>query len=373
MFTTTTPYYAIRTNASGTFQLNNIAAGTYQIYALADKNNNYFYDQPTEGIAFLDTTITIDTLTALAEPLQLFTEGSDKLKLLERQHREYGRIQLLYSRPIDSLAINIIDNTLADSSVLISQSAKNDTVNVWFKDIEESTEIHLVANDFNDYQDTISYRSLKDEKTLKKLTFISNMTGGRGQSYIHIKKPVWLEFNHPIKDIQIDQIQLLKDSTEMSVTSILKRDQHNPRKIYFKEAWEASAKYILTIPDSTIYDFFGLANKEIQIPFIGKAKDKYGNLIINLEDFDNEQQYILQIKDTYDKIEWEGFLTEAQLQLDYMEVGKYNVFVVEDANKNGKWDTGNYKDKLQPERVFRNAATIQIKANWDTEVKMSLD
>jgi len=43
-----------------------------------------------------------------------------------------------------------------------------------------------------------------------------------------------------------------------------------------------------------------------------------------------------------------------------------------DANNNGKWDTGNYWKKLQPERVISRKQRLQIRANWDNELKLDM-
>jgi hypothetical protein len=49
------PLYANRTRKDGGFQLNNLRADTFLIFALTDANNNYLYDRPgEEAIAFLN-------------------------------------------------------------------------------------------------------------------------------------------------------------------------------------------------------------------------------------------------------------------------------------------------------------------------------
>ena len=43
-----------------------------------------------------------------------------------------------------------------------------------------------------------------------------------------------------------------------------------------------------------------------------------------------------------------------------------------DANNNGKWDTGNYWKKIQPELILPRKQTLNIRANWDNELKVDL-
>lgn len=51
-FRTVIPTYLGRTNPEGEFNINHIAPGTYNIFALQDANSNYKYDMPSEAIAF---------------------------------------------------------------------------------------------------------------------------------------------------------------------------------------------------------------------------------------------------------------------------------------------------------------------------------
>jgi hypothetical protein len=51
---------------------------------------------------------------------------------------------------------------------------------------------------------------------------------------------------------------------------------------------------------------------------------------------------------------------------------KYLVRIIYDTNGNGKWDTGNYLDKLQPERVVYYPQTIEVRANWELEQTFTL-
>ncbi len=51
------PLYITRVNEQGDFAFTNIRSGTYTMYAIADKNNDYMFNQPSEKIAFLDELI----------------------------------------------------------------------------------------------------------------------------------------------------------------------------------------------------------------------------------------------------------------------------------------------------------------------------
>lgn len=56
-FRTVTPSYIGKTNTEGEFNINHIAPGVYNVFALKDANNNMLYDFATEAIAFSDDLI----------------------------------------------------------------------------------------------------------------------------------------------------------------------------------------------------------------------------------------------------------------------------------------------------------------------------
>jgi hypothetical protein len=50
--------------------------------------------------------------------------------------------------------------------------------------------------------------------------------------------------------------------------------------------------------------------------------------------------------------------------------GIYDVELVEDVDENGRWSTGNYDSKKQPERVFKKTLE-ELRANWDVDAEIS--
>jgi hypothetical protein len=55
-----------------------------------------------------------------------------------------------------------------------------------------------------------------------------------------------------------------------------------------------------------------------------------------------------------------------------MMPGDYDLKILFDKNHNGKWDTGDYDRKLQPELIKPRQQKLNIRANWDNEVDINL-
>ena len=67
--------------------------------------------------------------------------------------------------------------------------------------------------------------------------------------------------------------------------------------------------------------------------------------------------------------------TSNSLKIAQLPVGEYTLKLLLDKNKNGQWDTGAYygKKKQQPEIVTIFTTPLNIRANWDNEITLTLN
>ena len=81
---------------------------------------------------------------------------------------------------------------------------------------------------------------------------------------------------------------------------------------------------------------------DIEFPVIAQLTDEKGDLKREIK--------------TDDKNEFE---------FTNLKPGKYLFRIIFDTNSNGKWDTGNYLEKKQPEKVTYFPEVIELRANWE--------
>ncbi|MGN9413352.1 hypothetical protein ACTMR0_15240, partial [Enterococcus faecium] len=62
----------------------------------------------------------------------------------------------------------------------------------------------------------------------------------------------------------------------------------------------------------------------------------------------------------------------SELFRKFFRGGTYEMRILYDTNKNGIWDTGNFKSKKQPEIVQLITKPLSVKSNWDNEVTINL-
>jgi hypothetical protein len=84
--------------------------------------------------------------------------------------------------------------------------------------------------------------------------------------------------------------------------------------------------------------------------------------------------FVLQILNNSGDIIGEKYCTkETELYFETIQPSTYQVRLFYDDNKNKIWDSGNFKNKLQPEEMIYFPALIDVRANWDVDQELELD
>jgi len=60
------------------------------------------------------------------------------------------------------------------------------------------------------------------------------------------------------------------------------------------------------------------------------------------------------------------------IEFNYLPPETFTLKLIHDRNNNGKWDTGDYLEHLQPEEVLFNPGSITIRSNFDMEVNWEI-
>ena len=172
---TSIPFERItKTNNEGKFTINNIREGQYHVFAISDIGSNYYFDIPTEQIAFDDSIYTpictteinydtishyaiIDSINNIVDSTQLiidsiitkynhtytpddvilfaFTEKNNRQYLSKSSRAERHKLTLEFGNPCDSLPI-LKPLNFADSifTYMLQESTNRDTLTYWLTD-----------------------------------------------------------------------------------------------------------------------------------------------------------------------------------------------------------------------------------------------
>ena len=180
-----------------------------------------------------------------------------------------------------------------------------------------------------------------------------------------------LTFSYPISSANLSRIRLMQE-----------KDTIKP-KVYFADSlkrilsietkWKEDKNYAVFIPDSAFISINGLANDTIRNSFRTRLARDFGNLILEVDISKRPGDYLIQLLNEKDIVLAEKKInTGGKVKFEYLIPGKFKVKAIYDHNHNGRWDTGNFRKKIQPEEVFFLPKTLEIRANWDVEEKWTL-
>ena len=357
------PTYISNSLDSTSYQFKNIKEGKYLILALKDIDNNYFFDPFYDKIGFIDSLITLPRDSIIN--FKLFKEETsliwDKPHFINSEKIGFG-----YYGKLDLKNIKI-ESSLPDSvNYTYTKENEKDTLIFWLsRNSFDSLNFNLIEKDTTKLV-TVKFDRAKD--TLIDSLSISSKT----TSIIHLKETFKLSSNIPLKNIE-DSLITIKDIDSLIVpftTSI----NDNLDQIDIKFEVSPSDNYRLFILPEAIKDIRGVSNDTLQYNVVSQSLEDYGNVYLDVIRNSNSK-FILQMIDSNGDVirVFKNVNQDATYNFDYVRPGKYIFRLIEDANNNDKWDTGNYLKKIKPERVYYFSNELEVRANWDLNETFNLN
>ena len=202
----------------------------------------------------------------------------------------------------------------------------------------------------------------------KRLRFSNNFDGGRQD----LLSDLVFTTEHPLKTFDSSKISLTDFAFKTIQNYSIKLDSLQ-KKITITNKWQEGAKYNLIIEKDLASDTLDNAIlKTDTLAFTAKREADYGSIDLKVENIDTLLHPIVFLsKNT--KTYLKQSLEKNRYRIKLFEPGDYEVKILFDTNNNGKWDTGDYWKKIQPEKVVARKKPISIRANWDNEILIDLN
>ncbi len=350
------PFYFARTNAEGSFSLENLKYGRFRLFAFKDDNNNLTF-QPTEPMAYLDTVIAIDTLP-ISFKMPLFMDQEADRKPKEVRNTSPGLIRVKYAFPLDT-ALKVV---LLNSQAKFSWEVQGDSLMLYHLDQEVDTLRFLVVKP--NTTDTIKVVNRKPgERGYGRLTVQK-----RASNTPSIYEPLELVLNHPIERIDTTGFTWKMDST---VVNLPFKINQQGTSLTIQPEFVADSRYELFIDSAALVDIYGQASDTFRILLNSGNAELFGTLILN--DLDSLQLGdLIQLFDEQGKLKlqavWQG---ESSLKFERLRAIGYKLRVVRDANKNGRFDNGSFILRRQPEMLWHVPDLIRLRSNWELELSLA--
>ena len=339
-----------------------------------------------------------DTLTfpkrekySVSFELFLFHEDNKPQYLSGSNRKNQKRIEFYFNRPlIDSLHIEPLNFTCDSNWYILEKNITGDTLSYWIKDSiifkQDTLKMHLkylvtdsILN-YIPYDDTVNLVFTKEitkskkrqavDQTKENLKLATGIQQGGTQDLF---KGISIIPEYPVENTDISKISLFRteDTLEFPQVFTLIHDSLNLRKYWVNHNWEEIMNYRLFIEPGAFADKYGLCNDTNNISFKTQSIDHYAKLILTLVNVDqniivqllNEKENVLRIRTTHES---------GTIEFPWLEPGKYKLKIIFDTNGNGKWDTGKYLCRLQPEKVQFYSGEVNVRENWDLELTWDL-
>ena len=349
------PRYFGSVKEDGSFLITNMKPGKYRVFALADANSNYLYDQPNEVIGFTNP---IELTDSTSVSLSAFLPTPPTV-VTRFRHESYGLLKAAFNHPVDSVKL-----TGAEAiSPLQLLSPNRDTAYFYFSPTELDTlDVIIESGKFIDTT-TIRFKSYPKPK-LRVIQ--SNLTAG----FIRPDDSLQCYLNYPIKSIDTAAIKVVRDSTEVPFQCVARG-----RNLYIKFVKPYGQSFQVSIPDSAIIGFNEVYNDSLGFAVKTKKEIDLGAFILVFSPPDSSN-YIVQLIDSKGTVKADKQIIGGNATRIYwgdLNPEKLTLRAIRDINGDGSWTTGSYWKMRQPEPVYYFREAIEIKPNWEIEYEWSED
>ncbi len=335
-----------------TFSIENIKTGKYMLMALKDGNGDNKYQQKTDQIAFHKEFINVLPTDSTFYTLKLFSEEPD-FKAIRPRLISGEKIAFGYEGDYKNMDIKISSETPEDFTHRITKDEKTDTLYYWYKPrLKVDSLLFKVSHPTfeKDYTARIS------EQKRDSLIIKAEPSGN-----IRYEAPFKIFANTPFTAFDASKMSIMdKDSTLVDFSteydSIVNTYNFNFEKT------EDNIYRIQVLPEAFV-DFFDNKNDTLNYSVKTKKESDFGYVRFTLTNA--KYPIILQLTDANGEVKYEQYSTKPEV-LDFLNLdsGKYFVRVIFDTNGNGKYDTGNYLKKIQPERVSHFEMDEEVRSDW---------
>ncbi len=353
------PRYISNTLDSTLFEITNIRKGKYMLIALKDANGNKIYDPDIDKIGFVKDTLSFPTDSSYT--LSIFKEVP-KLKVIKPKEVNKGHLVFGYKGIAKDLSINILTETPYNFKSEIIYEKDKDTINYWYTPFEADSLNFSVSK--GDYFEEFVVKPRSSKRDTLKIN-------GSTTNILHLNDTLSIVSNTPIVKIDTSLISIIdQDTVNVKFNT---QYSNSKNKIYLNFNKQQDSKYNIKILPNAFTDIYNTANDSLFLDIVTKKIEDYGILKVNVIS-SKKSSFIVEILNNRDEVIRTAKINKPETaKFELLEPGNYFVRITTDENSNGKWDTGNFLEKRQPETIKYFDKILELRANWELDETFVID
>ncbi|WP_224488507.1 Ig-like domain-containing protein [Robertkochia flava] len=355
------PTYISNTlDSSVTFSLTNLKKGSYRLVAIKDEGNDNLFTPRTDKIGFIADTIEIPTDTTYH--ITLFKEVPE-FRIARPVMLNKNKIAFGYEGEEEGMKIELLSDIPDTFRAATIRDAATDSINYYFTPVEADSLLFRVSRESVVDTFTVRIRDLYND---------SLQITEAPQRSMQLSDTFRIRGNIPLVSYRAENMQILdRDSSAVDFDLKLKEKEN---ELLFLWNVQPGNKYDITLLPGAVTDFFGNENDSLQYSLTTKELGQLGSVRVRLQ---NTETFplILELTDQKDNVKQSLFIDKPALSYNFVNIdpGTYYIRVIHDTNGNGKWDTGDYLEMRQPEKISYYPDPIELRANWEIEQTFILD
>jgi hypothetical protein len=362
------PEYIAKSDAGGIFKFAYLPPKNFRVIAFSDKNKNLVYDGESEKIAFRSEELRLSSDSSI--DLELFNEESGKLFVKKSMMPYFGKAIVIYNRKA-VFRTEVMNEEKSWGIYEPGKGTEKDTLTLYYKDAKDTMTL-MIHQPGGKKTDTLILAVPKLKINKRKSLQVNNNAGGGTLAW---KMPLRLAFFNTIDSAScnFNKMQLVYKNDSGEVKEPAKVRFIEPMKLQLENKLKEGMSYRLKIDTACLYDWQGRYNDSMNISFRAQARTELGKITLNLL-LNKKQAYIIQLMSEKEVVVKEEYVSlslsssnAATVDFTGVSPGAYKVKVIFDDNENKKWDSGNYLQGRQAEKVFIGQKQIKAMSDWDVE------
>lgn len=182
-----------------------------------------------------------------------------------------------------------------------------------------------------------------------------------------------LKFDTPIAHIDPAGVHLeIKRDTlwvPLATASLQPVDDCNPMRYWLPFTSLPDSVYRVTIDSAAVISVYGLPNLLLKKDLKVNGLEEYANVYFTVNV--NNGAFV-ELLTNNEKVERTVPVHNGTFEILNVKPGSYYLRLTLDTNGNGKWDTGNYLNHLQPEEVYYYPKKLTLRRNWDLDERWNI-